>query len=99
MVLAVNVGNPFGVTIAKKIGYRLFSIICCVTLSLSIFFSSFVLNSFPLFSLLYGFVFGLANGLVYMVPFNLCYAYFPDKKGLVSGVISAGYGFGATVFI
>lgn len=26
-------------------------------------------------------------------------SYFPDKKGLVSGVISAGYGFGATVFI
>lgn len=34
-----------------------------------------------------------------MLPFNSCYLYMPHRKGLVSGVIVGGFGFGSTAFI
>lgn len=68
-----------------------------VLLSASIFFSSLT-TSFTLFSALYGICFGLFSGILYMVPINICYSYFPDNKGLIAGIISSGYGFGSMIF-
>ncbi|KAL4509365.1 hypothetical protein ABPG72_018296 [Tetrahymena utriculariae] len=97
--LALNIGTPFGVYLARKIGFNLQIFIGSVLIGLSTIISSFVLNIFPLFVLFYGFVFGILNGLLYMLPFNSCYLYLPHRKGLVSGVIVGGFGFGSTAFI
>ena len=43
-------------------------------------------------------MFGITGGLGYMVPFDVCYMYFPKKKGLIAGTISSAYGLGAFVF-
>ncbi|EAS03508.1 MFS transporter (macronuclear) [Tetrahymena thermophila SB210] len=99
MMLAINIGILFGVTIAKKIGFRLLCLICSFFIGVGIFTSSFALKNFALFTFLYGFVFGVFNGLAYMLPFNLCYTYFPEKKGIVSGVIAGAFGLGAAVWI
>jgi OFA family oxalate/formate antiporter-like MFS transporter len=37
-------------------------------------------------------------GLAYMVPIYVAWYHFPDRKGLVSGIIMAGFGFGVFVF-
>lgn len=73
ILLAINVGNPFGVLIGQRIGFKLFAMICSAVMGSAIFASSFALTNFTLFTFLYGFVFGVANGFVYMIPFNLCY--------------------------
>lgn len=46
---------------------------------------------------MYGVGFGITSGIMYLVPLNTGFKY-PIKKGYVSGIIIAGYGFGAFFF-
>jgi MFS family permease len=71
--------------------------IIMVLISLSVFISSFI-TVFWLFALIYGVVFGFCMGLVYMVPIYNAYEFYPLKKGLVSGIIICGFGFGSFTF-
>ncbi|XP_037090892.1 uncharacterized MFS-type transporter YhjX-like [Pollicipes pollicipes] len=46
----------------------------------------------------YGVANGLGVGLVYGVPLLVGYKWFPNSKGLVSGVVVGGYGLGGILF-
>ncbi len=46
-----------------------------------------------------GVVAGAGIGLAYVVPISTGVKWFPDKKGLVSGLAVAGFGFGAFIWI
>ena len=46
-----------------------------------------------------GFVSGAGIGLAYVVPISVCVKWFPDKKGLITGLAVAGFGFGATIWV
>lgn len=46
-----------------------------------------------------GLVGGAGIGLGYVVPIAVCVAWFPDRKGLVSGLAVAGFGFGAAAWV
>ena len=64
--------------------------------------AGFVLASFTT-SLLYlyiafGFVVGLGNGFGYATPIPVGSKWFPDKRGLVVGLMVAGYGGGSAIF-
>ena len=50
------------------------------------------------FVLLYGACSGIGCGINYLVPFVCGWKYFPDNKGLVSGIISGAYGMGNIIF-
>lgn len=49
---------------------------------------------------------GIPAGLVYMLPVSIfiflfwvcCWKYYPFNRGMVTGLIIAGYGFGAFIF-
>ncbi len=56
------------------------------------------LHSLPLLYLGYGFFGGLGIGLSYTPPIQTLFAWFPDKKGLASGMTIAGFGSGALLF-
>eukprot|EP00330_Aristerostoma_sp_ATCC50986_P012234 CAMPEP_0114598466 /NCGR_PEP_ID=MMETSP0125-20121206/20828_1 /TAXON_ID=485358 ORGANISM="Aristerostoma sp., Strain ATCC 50986" /NCGR_SAMPLE_ID=MMETSP0125 /ASSEMBLY_ACC=CAM_ASM_000245 /LENGTH=129 /DNA_ID=CAMNT_0001804209 /DNA_START=326 /DNA_END=715 /DNA_ORIENTATION=+ len=51
-----------------------------------------------LFIFLYAILVGISTGLIYMVPVICGWSYFPNKRGAVSGIIVAGYGFGSFTF-
>ena len=42
--------------------------------------------------------FGICNGLTYMVPMNHGWLWFPERPGLISGIIIGGFGIGTFVF-
>jgi MFS family permease len=42
---------------------------------------------------------GTGIGLAYVVPIAVCVKWFPDKKGLITGLAVAGFGFGATIWV
>jgi MFS family permease len=42
---------------------------------------------------------GAGIGLAYVVPIAVCVKWFPDKKGLITGLAVAGFGFGATIWV
>ncbi len=46
-----------------------------------------------------GIIGGGGIGLAYVVPIAVGVKWFPDKKGLVTGVAVAGFGFGATIWV
>lgn len=48
--------------------------------------------------LAYGVIGGIGLGLAYVCPLAAAVKWFPDKKGLVSGVAVAGFGAGAFIF-
>lgn len=46
-----------------------------------------------------GLIGGAGIGLAYVVPIAVGVKWFPDKKGLISGLAVAGFGFGATLWV
>jgi MFS family permease len=46
-----------------------------------------------------GIIGGAGIGLAYVVPIAVSMKWFPDKKGLISGLAVAGFGFGATIWV
>ncbi len=46
-----------------------------------------------------GIVGGSGIGLAYVVPIAVGMRWFPDKKGLITGLAVAGFGFGATIWV
>lgn len=55
-------------------------------------------KSYYLFLVTYGFMFGFGVGITYAPPMNAAMKWFPKHKGLVNGVIVAGFGGGAFIF-
>ena len=46
-----------------------------------------------------GIISGAGIGFAYVVPISVCVKWFPDKKGLITGLAVAGFGFGATIWV
>lgn len=66
-------------------------------MAIGVFLSSFASN-LAVFMLCYSLLFGAGVGLAYTAPMVNGWKWFPDKKGLVSGAVVAGFGAGGFVF-
>ena len=62
-----------------------------------LFIASFVKSPAGFF-LLYCLIFGNGNGVSYFVPLMCAWEHNPKSRGLVSGIIFAGFGFGTFIF-
>jgi len=60
--------------------------------------ASFFTENLAMLYLSYGVIGGLGLGLGYVCPLAAVVKWFPDKKGLVSGIAVAGFGAGAFIF-
>lgn len=49
-------------------------------------------------SITYGVIGGLGNGMAYVTPVAMVTKWFPDKRGLASGLVVMGFGLGAFVY-
>lgn len=56
---------------------------------------AFSLRSLPLLYLGYGAIGGTGLGLEYVTPVATVAKWFPDRKGLATGIVTMGFGFGA----
>jgi len=88
-----------GGRLAKKYSPRNIALLGGVFLGLGYILASFVGANFALKLLLLGIMGGAGIGLGYVVPIAVGVKWFPDKKGLVSGLAVAGFGFGAFIWI
>ena len=61
------------------------------------FASSFCISFIP-FILCYGVIGALGCGLLYMVPLICAWDYFPESRGLVTGIILSAYGLGSFAY-
>lgn len=62
-----------------------------------VFLSSYTKKLGPYLSLYTG-MNGLGCGMCYMVPLICAWEYFPEKKGMMTGIIIGAYGFGSFIF-
>jgi len=68
----------------------------CIAIA-GIFASSFT-KDLATFIALYGVLSGIGTGMTYMIPLVCSMEYFPDHKGLVTGIVVGSYGFGGFIF-
>ena len=64
---------------------------------LGVFLASFSANKLWWLYLSYGFIGGLGLGLGYIVPVAVLVKWFPDKRGLITGIAVGGFGAGALI--
>ncbi len=89
----------FGGRLSKKYGPRKMAITGGIVLGAGYILASFVGTSFFLMLLSIGVLGGAGIGLAYVVPIAVGVKWFPDKKGMISGLAVAGFGFGALLWI
>ncbi|OGI08123.1 MAG: MFS transporter, partial [Candidatus Margulisbacteria bacterium GWF2_35_9] len=100
LLLAVlSIGSTLGGKIQDKIGVRLTVIIGGLILAAGFFLASFTTsdNSWLLW-LSYGVMGGLGMGFIYSTTIACAQKWYPDKRGLITGIIVAALGFGGVVF-
>ncbi len=55
-------------------------------------------DTLPELYLFYGVIAGIGVGFVYVCPLTTCIKWFPNKKGLVTGIVIGAFGIGSLVF-
>lgn len=83
----------------EKFGARKLAVTGVILYALGYIISSFALAFESLFLLYFGFgiVGGIGLGLAYVTPVAVVLKYYPDKPGLVTGMVVMGFGLGALV--
>lgn len=82
-----------------KIGPRRVALAGGLLLGLGYILAKFIGGSFLGQVLAIGLIGGAGIGLAYVCPIAVGMKWFPDKKGLITGLAVAGFGFGALIWI
>lgn len=92
-------GTFLGGRIQDKKGPRIVAVAGVVIYSIGIILASFTRDASDLWLLIlgYGMLGGFGLGLAYIVPIAMLQKWFPDKRGLITGVAVGGFGFGAVI--
>src|SRR5581483_2081067 len=80
--------------LVDKFGPRALIAIGCVLSGLGWITSAYVSGIWGLY-LTYGLFCGVGTGIVYIGIIGLMVRWFPDRRGFATGMVAAGYGFGA----
>lgn len=83
--------------IQDKIGIRKLISIAGIILGIGLLLSSRV-NSLPMLYVTAGVIVGAADGIAYITSLSNCIKWFPEKKGLISGISVGAYGAGSLIF-
>jgi OFA family oxalate/formate antiporter-like MFS transporter len=82
-----------------KYGPRIIAIIGGAILGAGYIIAGFTGTSFIMMLLSVGVIGGAGIGLGYVCPIAACVKWFPDLKGLITGLAVAGFGAGAFIFV
>ena len=83
----------------KRFGPRPLAIAGGLVLGLGYILGSFFGSTFIMQLICIGIIGGTGLGLAYVVPIAVGMKWFPDRKGLITGLAVAGFGFGATIWV
>ncbi len=86
--------SPLQGWLVERFGSRLLITVGCLLSGLGWITSAYVHSTVGVY-LTYGLFCGVGTGIVYVGIVGLMVRWFPDRRGLATGVVAAGYGFGA----
>lgn len=88
-----------GSHLEQRFNNRIACSVGCIIHCLSTFLTKFALNvNFPTVVLVYGLGSGFGCGSAYVASIIAAQKWFPRNKGLLTGIIVAGFGFGGLIF-
>jgi OFA family oxalate/formate antiporter-like MFS transporter len=95
----IFIGTFLGGRIQDRRGPRTVAVAGAVIYGLGVIVASFANNADQLWLLVlgYGVLAGFGLGLAYIVPIAMLQKWFPDKRGLITGLAVGGFGFGAVI--
>jgi OFA family oxalate/formate antiporter-like MFS transporter len=95
----IFIGSFIGGRLQDRRGPRTVAIIGAVVYSIGVIIASFARNGdqLPLLVIGYGVISGFGLGFAYIVPIAMLQKWFPDRRGLITGLAVGGFGFGAVV--
>ncbi|QFG69876.1 OFA family MFS transporter [Ornithinimicrobium pratense] len=95
----IFVGTFLGGRLQDQRGPRPVALIGVTIYSLGIILASLARGDSDLWLLIlgYGVLGGFGLGLAYIVPIAMLQKWFPDKRGLITGIAVGGFGFGAVI--
>jgi OFA family oxalate/formate antiporter-like MFS transporter len=98
-IAMIFIGTYIGGRIQDKQGPRAVALAGGVIYAVGIILASFAGSSDDLWLLIlgYGVISGYGLGVAYIVPIAMLQKWFPDKKGLITGLAVGGFGFGAVL--
>ncbi len=87
----------FGGLWMNRKGPRIVALTAATLYGLGVFLASFSANKLWWLYLSYGVIGGLGLGLGYIVPVAVLVKWFPDRRGLITGIAVGGFGAGALI--
>ncbi|MFT3903825.1 MAG: OFA family MFS transporter [Niabella sp.] len=98
-IFMLGISAAWGGTVLPKYGPKKLAIIGGILYALGYFIASYALSkhSLPLLYVGFGVVGGIGLGLAYVTPVTTASKWFPDKQGLVTGMVVMGFGLGAVL--
>lgn len=87
----------FAGRLQDKIGPRWVATIGGLLLGIGLMLSSQASTLLQLY-VFYGVIGGIGIGMTYVCPLSACVKWFPDKRGMISGVAVAGFGLGGLIY-
>ena len=96
-IVCLGISAYFGGRLMERIGPRKVAFASAGLYGAGIILSSLTSESIVLLYVTYGLIAGIGLGLGYIVPIATLIKWFPDRRGLITGVAVAGFGAGAVV--
>src|ERR1700691_489800 len=97
-IFVLGVSAFFGGLRLNKKGPRVVALTGGFLYGLGVFLASFSANKLWWLYLTYGLIGGTGVGFSYIVPLAVLVKWFPDRRGLITGVAVGGFGAGALIF-
>ena len=99
VILFIGVSAAFGGKFVDKAGARKVATLAAILFGLGTVLTGVAdaTGSLVLLSLGYGVIAGIGNGLGYITPIAVLVRWFPDKRGLITGLAVMGFGFGSAI--
>jgi len=96
-IFVLGVSAFFGGLWLNRKGPRVVAITGGVLYGLGVFLASFSANKLWWLYLSYGLIGGIGLGFGYIVPVAVLVKWFPDRRGLITGIAVGGFGAGALI--
>src|SRR6201987_2117132 len=96
-IFVLGFASFFGGQWQTRSGPRIVAITGGVLYGLGVFLASFSAHKLWWLYLSYGLIGGIGLGLGYIIPVAVLVKWFPDKRGLITGIAVGGFGAGALI--
>ena len=96
-IFVLGIAAFFGGLWLNRKGPRVVAITGGVLYGLGVFLASFSANKLWWLYLSYGLIGGIGLGFGYIVPVAVLVKWFPDRRGLITGIAVGGFGAGALI--